>query len=366
MGKYAGIGILAAVVIGVGVYFAINKKTGSAESESVTEVAPAEPVTVSALVGGEKMAFLQNPRVREVFARFGVTLQAVKVGSQAMVANANPTVDCLWPSTQLAVEQFRAHQGSALSHETIFNSALVLYSWASVTDVLVKQGVVQVKEGIYYIDMRKLVDVMMAGKTWTDMGLDMPGKVKVKSTNPRLSNTGNMFAALFLTTLAGGDTPTAAQVSQFGPQIGTYFASMGFMSDSSSDIFAEFLVKGVGAYPIMAGYESQLIEFALANPQHQQLIKSRVRTLYPRPTVWGEHPLIAITSKCKRLGEALKDPEIQTIAWESHGFRSGMAGVQNDPKGLIVGGIPQELTSIVSMPSAAIMDQFMTHLGAAR
>ena len=48
--------------------------------------------------------------------------------------------------------------------------------------------------------------------------------------------------------------------------------------------------------------------------------------------------------KANILIEALQDEEIQKIVWEQHGFRSGLAGVQNDPKVLNIAGIPESIT----------------------
>ena len=56
---------------------------------------------------------------------------------------------------------------------------------------------------------------------------------------------------------------------------------------------------------------------------------------------------------------ALKDEEIQKIAWEEHGFRTGLMGVQNDPKILLVQGIPASITRIVPMPKASVMEKII-------
>ena len=54
--------------------------------------------------------------------------------------------------------------------------------------------------------------------------------------------------------------------------------------------------------------------------------------------------------------DALKDPEIQQIAWEKHGFRSSVKGVRNDPSKHKVSGLPEVITSVIQMPSAETMD----------
>jgi hypothetical protein len=118
----------------------------------------------------------------------------------------------------------------------------------------------------------------------------------------------------------------------------------------------------MGAYPVIAGYESSLIEFSLANQDELDLIRSEIRLLYPRPTVWSSHPMIALTANGERLIEALKDEEIQRIAWESHGFRSGLLGVQNDPDVLDVAGVPATIDSVMPLPRAAVMERIIQAL----
>ena len=88
-----------------------------------------------------------------------------------------------------------------------------------------------------------------------------------------------------------------------------------------------------------------------------------MRIIYPRPTVWSGHPLIAITENGKRLSRALQDEELQRIAWEEHGFRSGIIGVSNDPKVLDVIGVPQDVSSVMQMPGPQLMQELIRALG---
>ena len=113
----------------------------------------------------------------------------------------------------------------------------------------------------------------------------------------------------------------------------------------------------------MVGYENQLVEFVLQHPEHAPLIKQQIRILYPRPTVWSNHPMIALTPNGERLLQAMKDPEIQRIAWERHGFRSGMVGIQNDPKVLEVVGIPTRIENVMQMPRPSVMQKLLGAVG---
>ena len=92
-------------------------------------------------------------------------------------------------------------------------------------------------------------------------------------------------------------------------------------------------------------------------------MQQRIRTLYPVPTVWSSHPIIALNDRGKALIEAMKDDDLQRIAWEQQGFRSGLMGVQNDPSALPVVGIPQSIDAVIPMPSADVMESIINALG---
>ncbi|HNK58065.1 MAG TPA: hypothetical protein PLL86_17760, partial [Leptospiraceae bacterium] len=76
-------------------------------------------------------------------------------------------------------------------------------------------------------------------------------------------------------------------------------------------------------------------------------------------TVWSSQPLIILNPKAVNLIQALQDKEIQQIAWEKHGFRTGLIGQQNDPKILEVVGIPESITQVIPMPSPTIMEKLI-------
>ena len=60
--------------------------------------------------------------------------------------------------------------------------------------------------------------------------------------------------------------------------------------------------------------------------------------------------------------EALKDPEIQKIAWEQHGFRTGLVGVPERSRTLQVSGIPETVTKVIPMPTPQVMDTILASI----
>ncbi len=331
------------------------------------EPAPQRPVRVlSGEVGGEKWGFLQDEAVRKILLeRHGIRLDASKAGSIEMVSGAiRGDLDFLWPSSQLALQIFRTkHAQLHRKSEVIFNSPLVLYSWDIVVDALMKAGIAKQEDGVYYLsDFGKLVEMVLAGRTWEQIGLpELYGRILVISTDPLRSNSGNSFAALLANALQQ-DVVDETTVEKHIPNIKAFFAKLGYMEHSSGDLFLQFLRTGVGAKPIIVGYENQIIEFAAEHRDVWHKVRDRIRILYPIPTVWSSHPLIVLRKDAEDLVPALADPELMKIAWERHGFRTGLMDAQNDPSVLQMTGIPAQIRKAVPMPTPAVMQKIMDAL----
>ncbi len=73
------------------------------------------------------------------------------------------------------------------------NTPIVIYSWKDVVDALEKEQIVtKTEDGIYYItDMNKLINYILEGKKWSDIGLtNLYGNINVASTDPVTSSPG--------------------------------------------------------------------------------------------------------------------------------------------------------------------------------
>ena len=114
------------------------------------------------------------------------------------------------------------------------------------------------------------------------------------------------------------------------PQLQAIFQRLGYMESSSSDLFDQFLKTGMGAKPLIAGYESQLLEFAVQEPETWAQVQEDIVLLYPTPTVWSSHVYIALDDAGAQGAQAFLDEEIQRLAWERHGFRTGWYDAPTD------------------------------------
>ena len=89
-----------------------------------------------------------------------------------------------------------------------------------------------------------------------------------------------------------------------------------------------------------------------------------------RPQIYGE--LVSFATQYgqvqrKLLKElaipyALLDEDIQRLAWEKHGFRTGVYDTPTDAAHFGVSGIAEELTQVAPMPDANTMDRIIKAL----
>ncbi len=359
MKKFLGIIILLSIAVGVAIF--TNTDWGSLQRDTSKAQ---DWVDVNIFYGGEKTQFLANPNTKKLLEKYKIRLHASKAGSIEMVSRLD-TKDktCLWPSNQIGVELAKQSGKSVLAVNNIFNSAMVFYAWKPVTDALIKKGIASRKGQVVSLDTQKMIALAQTQKRWKeDLNLDIYGAIKIFSTDPQKSNSGNMWAGLLANMINNGNVVTPQTLPTLLPEIQAYFQAMGYMESSSGDIFENFLKQGMGARPIVVGYENQLIEFLIEHEEYQDIIHKKIDIIYPIPTVFASHPLISLQPNCQRFVEALNDPKLQQLAWKQHGFRSGLIGVENNPNDLGVNNIAETVTQVIPMPSAEVMQQIIQGL----
>ena len=344
-----GLAILAAVIAAGGIYLLL----GGGQ----------RPVELRGYVGGEKIGLLDDPEVQRVLERdYKLILDYAKAGSLDMVTADHEGRDFLFPSSQTALEYYQQLYGAPDRSQIVFNTPIVLYTHRPILEAFLGAGMVTEEDGVYYMDMEALVEAMEAGTTWAQLGLEeLYGQVAVNTTDPVRSNSGNMFAGLLANVLCGG-VADEDSVEAVLPRLRDLFEKLGYMESSSSDLFDQFLKTGMGAKPMMAGYENQLLEFAVENPEDWAQLKDDIVLIYPTPTVWSSHIYIALDDEGGRGIDALLDEEVQRLAWENHGFRTGVSGTDAETGQFGVDHIAPAVTQVAAMPSYAAMEKIIAAL----
>lgn len=354
--------LVAAIVVAVVVANPGDLRRSAADSRG-------DDLTMVTGYGGAlKVSFLTDPEVATILEdRYGLQVEITKAGSIEMLCDLPlDGMDFIWAGDQSSLAIYSDCGGTMVQSANVYNSPVVLYSWAPIVDALVDAGIARIEsDGAYSVDFNQLVTLISEGTTWEEIGVEgMHGRVTIHTTDPARSNSGYLFAGLLANAMNGGEVVNEASVEPLLGDINAVFDRLGFMESTSGDLFEQFLTTGIGAKPIVAGYESQLLEFLLANPGYRDQVTEDVRILYPRPTVWASHPMVARTEQGALLLEALKDPDIQHIAWAKHGHRSGVVKVRNDLAAMDVPGLTSTISSVVDMPGASAMTRILETIDA--
>ncbi|MGI6003455.1 MAG: hypothetical protein ACOX74_07530 [Lachnospiraceae bacterium] len=343
--------LLAAIAVGCVYYFGFASKP--------------ETVTINGYLGGEKTGLFEDEEFTSLMEKnYNLKIDYSKAGSLDMISADQTDCDYLFPSSQVALEMYRAQYGSPKRSEIIFNTPIVFYTHKAVADAFAQQGlIVDLGDGVKGVDMKALVQMIMEDKQWSDIGLSqLYGPVRIATTDPVRSNSGNMFAGLTANVMTESGLADESNVDAVLPDLKNFFEKSGYMESSSGDLFSQFLRTGIGAKPIIVGYESQILEFAAENPDDWASLKDDIEILYPVPTVWSSHPFIALDDDGAKAIDALLSDEVQQLAWTKHGFRTGVSGTEADISQFDVDGVPAVVQQVVSMPDAATMQKIIDAL----
>lgn len=365
-----GLAVLIAVAVFVGGVLLIQRNQPAATASASPSPAA---VSVTCIGGSEKAALMADPKVKGILHdKYGVDVTFVSMGSYDQVSLKDDELkargsDCLWPSSVSAQYVFEAnHKTSAYPGyraETVLQSPEVIYAGPSATDALVKAGIVEDRNGEFVIvDMKKLIlDYMEKGASWSDLAaVGISGPVQISSTDPAKSNSGFTLYQLILTLLSTSDVQQAPDVQQAKASMArlrALYDSQGLQARSSDAGFEQWLLQGAEAHaPLYAGYESQIIQKAVAyadNAAAKDLLGKQVRILYPEPTIYSDHPVLALDANAGLFLDAMKDHDIQDIAWKTYGFRSGTELGLNNVKDFPDLALAQQIKT-TSPPNAAV------------
>lgn len=349
--RVIGLLLLILVIAGTGIYYVVDSRK-------------VETTVLDGYLGGEKIGFFEDPEVQKLLEKnYHIAFDYSKAGSLDMVQADQTGKDYLFPSSQTALEYYKDVKGAPRKDEIILNTPIVLYTHQIVLDAFINKGLVTEENGIYYVDMEKMTQVIADDVSWSELGIpQLYGNVSIDTTDPVKSNSGNMFAGLLANVLNGGKTADEQSVKAILPKLKEIFSRLGYMESSSSDLFSQFLKMGVGAKPVIAGYESQLLEFSVENPADFAKVKDDIVMMYPAPTVWSTHIYIALTENGVKGIDGLLDSEVQKLAWKNHGFRTSLYSAGETDAGFDVKGLAPQITQVMSMPDYKTMKLIMEEL----
>ena len=329
--------------------------------------------------GGGKENFLADEEVNNIMKqKYGLKVtydswSNGKIVKDPLLRKDGSKYDAMFCSDQRFYDYFKvsadtskgeAQRDRILEGGLTLNTPIVIYSWDTAVDALIKENIVTQKDNVYYItDMNKLISYILEGKKWSDIGVDMLyGTINIDSTDPVTSSPGATYYGLLLSIMCGG-TVTEENLQANLQNLKEFYIKSGYMNNTPADLFELYLKTGVGGKPMIVDYEKSVIDFANSNPDGWEQVKDKIRILYPTPTIWNSHCIATFNETGNEFFKAFEDKDIGQIAWSRYGFRTGITGGNYDVTKVNVSGIPQSITSTVSSLKMKMYDEMISYLG---
>ena len=334
--------------------------------------------TITVATGGGKEDFIADEDVINILRdRYGLNViydswSNGKLILNPLVRENGDRYDLMFCSDQRFYDYYKlapnkekneADRYTVLDGGLTLNTPIVIYSWGEVVDALIKDNIVTEREGIYYItDMNKLLNYILEGKKWSELGLDMLyGSINISSTDPVTSSPGATYYGLLLSIMCGGNV-TDTTMQENLPKLKQFYEKSGYMNNTPADLFERYLKTGLGGEPLIVDYEKSIVEFENENPDGFNQVKDDIRILYPEPTIWNSHCIATFTENGNLYYKALEDKDISQIAWERYGFRTGVTGGNYNVEALGINGIPTTIRSTVSSLKMDMYDNLINYL----
>lgn len=291
-------------------------------SKDAVQLGPLEEV--HGVVGSEKKAFFDDPKVQEAFRKHDLKVTVETSGSWEMSERDGiEQEDFASPSSDIAAQHLEdAHRKAIKSTSKPFYSPMAIGSFENILEILQKNGMASQTNGQWNIDMAKYLDLVSQNKKWTDLqGSDSyPSQrnVLITSTDVRSSNSAGMYLALAVDVMNGNVPPDTAASKQYVDKLSSLFIDQGYSQESSAGPWENYLDKGPSLSPMVMMYEAQYLETKIQEPDR---MKDAMRIAYINPDVIADHNFISFSDKGSKVSDLLSnDEELATLLAE-HGFR---------------------------------------------
>ena len=362
--------ILIALIVGIKL---VTTNSDEKENKKISNL-----TTVYVATGGGKEDFISDPDVVNIMQnQYGLNVVYDNWSNGKLIVNPlvredNKTkYDAMFCSDQRFYDYYKlapdktkgeADRYTVKDGGLTLNTPIVIYSWKEVVNALIKEKIVTQKDNVYYItDMNKLLQYILDGKKWSDIGLNqLYGTINIASTDPVTSSPGATYYGLLLSIMCESQV-NEQTIAQNLPKLKEFYEKSGYMNNTPADLFEKYLKTGMGGEPMIVDYEKSMIEFANENPDGFNQVKDDIVILYPTPTIWNSHCIATFTDNGNKFFKAFENKDISQIAWSKYGFRTGITGGNYDVSGLGI-GIPQAITSTVSNLKMDVYNQLINYL----
>lgn len=343
-------------------------------------------VTIKCAISGDKSNLFKDEDFKKSLSKreWGITVQDQARSSLGMVDGNLKDWDCYWPTDELTIRRLNNRLDAEKEKNKVlaegdqfllYDDALcgtyqILLSWREIGEALVKSGYARKisaeEKSVYSLDGDRFLEAVDKGLTWKELGLPYTGPVTFMSADPFKSSSGVTWAA----TVAGSklrrqtdskyQTFTTENIERVFPAIERIVDVNRALPDDPKQLMGRLLSSSPGASPLVVIFEKQFVEFVVENQDKEAVIQSRLAVIYMEPTVFVQNPMITTTDAGHRLATALQtDQEILDILVQKRGCRIGLEGVQRTSDVLRRFGLPEEINSVVGLPSYSVVETLL-------
>jgi hypothetical protein len=358
------VGSLLLLSVGGGMWYSHQRSQDGAHRPALSVNASQQSV-IHGLIGSEKEAFFNDPRVQARLAALQLSVQVDKAGSRSMPSQLKTgQYDFAFPAGTAQALQIQ-QQSHARSTDELFYTPMVIATWKPVVAALDSQGLIHSQGNTQWVDMRGLLPLMLKQTRWSDLNSPASSfrsnkSIIITTTDLKTSNSAGTYLAL-MSYLVNHEqivqNPTEA--TQAADQVKDLFGRQGYQESSSAAPFEDYLALGMGKTPLLMTYESQLIQY-----QYQQkgAVDSNIAVLYPVPTLYTKHVFVPLNARAEALQHALgTDPQLLAIAHE-YGFRTKNPAATKaawQAQGIQT---PDRLDDVIDPPNTALLDLMIDHM----
>jgi hypothetical protein len=253
--------------------------------------------------------------------------------------------------------------------EDIFFSPLVVYSWKNISRVLEIDGVVRSLVGernAFAIDIDGLIELILAGKTWADLGVEnLPRTIQISTTCIRTTEQGRLFVGLLALALNDYQTVEMHHIDGIIDDLTTVMRNVDFSQTDSNALFQSLIRLGFAERPIVVLFETQVAsmsqDFSIQSSWWS--VRDDVVMFYPTPTVIGSYYLASFSDRGNQVVDAFmgRGSWLRQGGWWSHALRETLASGETTFSFDEI-GIKPAITSVIQTPNDTVMEAILTRL----
>ena len=303
------IGIVLAVLLIIGIVLAVfwGRLFGGTAGPGVLDPS-GSLVVVNGVIGSEKKPFFDDPEVKAIFAESGLDVEVVTAGSRQIATSVDLThQDFVFPSSAPAAEKIK-RETKADTVYAPFYSPMAIATFKPIVQLLQGAGIAsQDSAGTWHLDMKAYLEAVKAGTRWSDL----PGAAQlypssrnllISSTDIRQSNSAGMYLSM-ASYVANGNSVVSSPEAESGviDDMANLFLAQGFSASSSDAPFEDYLSQGIGSKPMVMVYEAQFLGREMSG---DGAITDDMVLMYPDPTVFSKHTVVAAHSERRQGGAA--------------------------------------------------------------